>query len=118
MVHNMKAIAEAAGPGAVVLTTPLLSWPLPTFGPKVVTLFHDDPLVVDLATRELDVAHFLGRASDEQRSQILARYAVTHVLLGRESNGALLRFLRGHGTARPVGTGFQLYTLDPSARNL
>jgi hypothetical protein len=118
VVSNMRAIAEAAGPGAVVLANPLLSWPLPTFGPKVLTLFHDDPLVLDLTTREHDVARFLGPASNEERRQILARYRVTHVLLGRESNGALLRFLRQHGMVRRVGAGFQLYTLDPNARNL
>jgi hypothetical protein len=115
VVRNMKAIAEAAGPGAVVLATPLLSWPLPTFGPKVLPLFHDDPLVPDLAEREHDVARFLGRASDDERRQIVARYGATHVLLSREANKPLLRFLRQHGSARPVGSGFQLYTLDPSA---
>ncbi|HEX3772892.1 MAG TPA: hypothetical protein VHV51_00440 [Polyangiaceae bacterium] len=116
VVRNMKAIAAAAGPGAVVLASPLLSWPLPTFGPKVLTLFHDDPLVFDLAQRESDVTRFLSVASDEERRQILDRYGVTHVLLGRESNGALLGFLRQHGSARPVGTGYHLYTLGSSAR--
>ena len=118
VVRNMKAFAQAAGPGAVVLATPLVSWPLPTFGPKVLTLFHDDPLVFDLAARERDVTRFLGRASDDERRQILASYGVTHVLLSREANGSLLRFLRQHGVAQPVGTGFVLYTLDSSARNL
>jgi hypothetical protein len=118
VVRNMKAFAAAAGPGAVVLANPLLSWPLPTFGPKVLTIFHDDPLVFDEAARELDSSRFLGRASDEQRAQILARYGVTHVLLGHESNGSLLKFLAQHATERAVGTGYHLYTLDPSAHQL
>jgi hypothetical protein len=118
VVSNMKAIAEAAGPGAVVLANPLLSWPLPTFGPKVLQIFHFDPLVPDETEREFYVARFLGRASDEQRQEILAHYGVTHVLLGRESNPALLRFLAQHATVRAVGTGFHLYTLDSSAKPL
>jgi hypothetical protein len=116
VVRNMRNFAEVTGPGAVVLSNALLSWPLPTFGPKVLLLFHDDPLVSDETERELYVARFLGRATDEQRRQILAHYGVTHVLLGRESNPALLRFLANHATVRAVGTGYRLYTLDPSAK--
>jgi len=116
VVRNMRNFAEFTGPDAVVLSNALLSWPLPTFGPKVLLLFHDDPLVSDEAERELYVARFLGRATDEQRAQILAHYGVTHVLLGRESNPALLRFLANHATVRAVGTGYRLYALDPSAK--
>jgi hypothetical protein len=115
VISNMKAFAQAAGPGAVVLANPLLSWPLPTFGPKVLLLFHLDPLVPDERERELNVSRFFGRGSDEQRREILAHYGVTHVLLGRESNAALLRFLRQHAAVRTVGTGYHLYTIDPSA---
>jgi hypothetical protein len=116
VITNMKAFAEAAGPGAVVLASPLLSWPLPTFGPKVLELFHLDPLVPDETERELNVSRFFGRASDEQRQEILQHYGVTHVLLNRESNPGLLRFLRQNAKVRAVGTGYHLYTVDPSAK--
>jgi hypothetical protein len=78
-------------------------------------LFHLDPLVPDERERELNVSRFFARGSDEQRREILAHYGVTHVLLGRESNAALLRFLRQHAAVRTVGTGYHLYTIDPSA---
>ena len=48
----MRAIAATAGPGAVVLANPSLSWPLASFGPKVLLLLHDDPLVPDATQRE------------------------------------------------------------------
>ncbi|HTA91150.1 MAG TPA: hypothetical protein VK745_16300, partial [Polyangiaceae bacterium] len=118
VVSNMKAFADAAGQNAVVLASPLLSWPLPTFGPKVLVLYHYDPLVSDQTEREFYVARFLGRSTDEQRAQILAHYGVTHVLLSRESSSGLLRFLDQHSTVRRVGTGYRLYTLDPSAKTL
>lgn len=115
VVRNMRAFAAAAGPSAVVLASPVLSWPLPTFGPKVLVLFHEDPLVPDAATRERGVKRFLGPyASDDERRAILARYGVSHVLLQRET-GSLARFLAKTSTVRMVGTGYRLYTLSPSA---
>ncbi len=117
IISNMKAFTAAAGPNAVVLANPLLSWPLPTFGPKVLVLFHDDPLVPDEAERERAVTLFLGRGTDEQRAEIARHYGVTHVLLGRESHPTLLRFLAEHATVRGVGTGYRLYTLGALPQN-
>jgi len=115
LIQNARAFAEAAGPGAVVLASPRLSWPLPTFGPKVLVLFHEDPLVADAAARERGVRRFLSQGgSDDERSAILARYGVTHVLLQRET-GSPVRFLAKTSSVRMVGTGFRLYTLSPSA---
>ncbi len=115
VISNMRAFASAAGPHAVVLATPLLSWPLPTFGPKVLVLFHQDPLVPDLNEREYWVRRFLGpAASDEERRAILGRYGVSHVLLQREA-GSLGRFLARTSTVRMLGTGYRLYTLSPNA---
>ncbi len=118
VVSNMRAFAEAAGPNAVVLATPLLSWPLPTFGPKVIALYHQDPLVPDAEAREYAVKRFLApSAQDQERAQILAKYHVSHVLLSRES-GPVLRFLAKTSTVRGVGSGYHLYTLSPSAQQL
>ena len=114
IVRNMRAFAAAAGPGAVVLANPVVSWPLPTFGPKVLVLFHDDPLVPDAVQREHWVKRFLGPGgSDDERRMILARYGVSHVLLQREA-GSPGRFLAKTSTVRVVGTGYRLYTLSPS----
>ncbi len=99
----------------MVLATPILSWPLPTFGPKVLVLFHQDPLVPDALQREYSVRQFLGpAASDDERRTILARYGVSHVLLQRET-GSLARFLAKTSTVRMLGTGYRLYTLSPNA---
>jgi len=115
VIRNMRAFAEAAGPGAVVLATPLLSWPLPTFGPKVLVLYHEDPLVPDAAQREYWVKRFLGSAaSDDERQGILARYGVSHVLLQREA-GSLARFLAKTSTVRMLGAGYRLYTITENA---
>jgi len=113
VIRNMRAFAAAAGPGAVVLANPVLSWPLPTFGPKVLVLFHDDPLVPDAVQREYWVKRFMGPGgSEEERRTILARYGVSHVLLQRDA-GPAVRFLAKTSTVRMVGTGYRLYTLSP-----
>jgi hypothetical protein len=115
VIKNMRSIAAAAGPNAVVLASPLLSWPLPTFGPKVLVLFHEDPLVPDAGQRQRAVKRFLGPvASDEERRTILARYGVSHVLLQRET-GSLARFLARTSTVRMLGAGYRLYTLSADA---
>jgi len=115
VIESTREIANAAGPGAVVLATPALSWPLPTFGPKVLVLFHQDPLVPDAQEREYWVRRFLtGLASDDERRTTLRRYGVTHVLLLREY-GPVVEFLDKNATLRRIGSGYRLYKLDPSA---
>jgi len=115
LVRQMRALAEAAGPGAVVLAPALLSWPLPTFGPKVLVLHHDDPLVADAVEREYWVRRFFGNGgSDDERRKILARYGVTHVMVQREA-GAPARFLAKNSSKRVVVGGYHLYAVGPSA---
>lgn len=116
IIASSRAIAEAAGPNAVILASPRTSWPLPTFGPRVVVLLHLDPLVPDAQQRDSQVGRFLRRSiSDRERRDILNRYGVTHVLLGRGEGRPAARFLAAMATVRSI-RGYQLYTLDPSAR--
>ncbi|MEI9950207.1 MAG: hypothetical protein WDO74_14825 [Pseudomonadota bacterium] len=114
VLRNMRLIGAAAGPSAVVLASPLLSWQLPTFGPKVLVLHHQDPLVPDAAERTDAVRRFLRSASDDERREILKRYGVSHVLLQRES-GSVGAFLAQISTVRAFGAGYRLYTLSPAA---
>jgi len=115
VIRNMRNFAAAAGPDAVVLATPLLSWPLPTFGPKVLVLFHQDPLVSDAIQRQYWVRRFLAPSTpDDVRRTILARYGVSHVLLQRDT-GTLSRFLATTSTVRMLGSGYRLYTISPNA---
>ena len=115
VIRNMRSFAAIAGPDAVVLGTPLLSWALPTFGPKVLVLFHQDPLVPDANERAFRVRRFLAPAtSDDERRTILARYGVSHVLVQREAS-SLARFLAKTSTVHRLGAGYRLYTLSPNA---
>jgi len=113
IVRTMRELAVVAGPGAVVLATPAASWPVPTFGPKVLVLFHLDPLVPDARERANRVRRFLQPgASDAERFEILTRYGVSHILVQRET-GPLAQFLAKNCTVRRIGSGYNLYTLSP-----
>ena len=95
----------------MVLANPLASWSLPTFGPKVVTLHHRNPLILDGDERDAAMAFFLGNTSDEQRFAILERFRVTHVLSAPIVSRSLTRFLKENALARDVPGKYTLYVL-------
>jgi len=111
VIVSNRAYASATGPDAVVLANATLSWPLPTFGPKVLALLHDDPLVADLAERDVTVKVFLAPdATEKERRSIIRRYGVTHVLVQRPP-ASLARFLEKFGTVQAFPNGVRLYVL-------
>jgi hypothetical protein len=110
--QGARAAANAAGPRAVVLADPLVSWSLPTFGPKVLVLQHPNPLVPDEPEREHDVRLFLSRTGDsDARQHILTQYGVTHVLTKGAARGPLAQFLAEHASHQILPAGYNLYTL-------
>ncbi len=70
-------------PGDVVLSDTFTSWVIPAMsGAKVVSLFHDNPLVPDNAARMSDTrAFFSPGTSQSERMEIVKRYGVTHMLI-------------------------------------
>jgi hypothetical protein len=105
-----RRVGKIAGEDAVVLASALDSWPLPTFGPKVIALHHRNPLIRDSAERDRAVARFFSRSgSDQERERILEQFGVTHVLFtGR--GGAAEEFISSRGTSHNVPGG-RLYTV-------
>lgn len=113
-VRVARVVADYAGPNAVVLADAKTSWPLPTFGPKVLVLFHPNPLIPDMGARETAVATFLSSsASDAEREDVLQRYGVTHVLVTRKQLGRVEEFLSDHPRRR-VGNFFLYSLIEPS----
>jgi hypothetical protein len=104
-----RRVAELAGPNAVVLGEPLASWPIPTFGPKIVTLHHRNPLITDGKERDVAAERFFGKASDKERFAILERFRVTHVLVSSRQGPGVLRFLQKYGHRRGLPLGRALY---------
>jgi hypothetical protein len=112
-VRYGREAAEIAGPRAIILAAPHNAWPIPSFGPKVTALLHENPLVFDAAEREGEVTRFLmPDAQPSERLAILRRYGVTHVLLHHREAARLGASLAGIASRRLLSGGFALYTLD------
>jgi hypothetical protein len=76
-------------------------------------------LVLDEPERMKAVRNFFSpRASEALRSEILRRYAVTHVLIHRKRQRHLTEFLDTRGTRRSVPAGYFLYSLTPASLEL
>jgi len=67
---------------AVVLTTAALGWPLPSVKGKVVSLYHENPLVLDQLERYQATGDFFYKSvTDRTRAEIVTRYDASHVLV-------------------------------------
>jgi hypothetical protein len=111
-VRYGRRVAELSGPNAIVFGEPLPSWPIPTFGPKIVSLHHRNPLISDAAERDRAVSRFFGsNASDAERTAILERFHVTHVVVSPRQGGPALQFLQAHAVRRGLPFGRSLFAL-------
>jgi hypothetical protein len=116
-IRYAQRAAELAGPGAVILADAQTSWPVPTFGPKVLLIFHNNPLVTDEGERIVHVAHFMNPdAPDADRRETIAKYGITHVLLKRNQVHRIERFLSQAESRVQLPGGYWLYTLGPTPR--
>lgn len=109
-----RRAGELAGPRAIVLSTALASWSLPTFGPKIVTPLHKNPLIFDAEQRRHDALSFFSpRATNDERRDIVARYHVTHVVVPARNLSAVSGFLRDAEFVARLPGGYTLYSLAP-----
>ncbi|HEX6273566.1 MAG TPA: hypothetical protein VFZ53_11005 [Polyangiaceae bacterium] len=112
-----RRVGELAGPNAVVLADPLASWSIPTFGPKIVTLHHGNPLT-DGAEREAASRRFFGaKTPAAERRAILERYHVTHVVTLPKTSPAALRYLEANGQRHALPLGRALFTLEHESKS-
>lgn len=114
-VRYARRVGQLAGSSAVVIADARSSWPVPTFGPKVLTLWHGNPLVPDEGERKAAVARFFHPSTrDGVRFEIIQRYKVTHVLARRSTARRIESFLSRHARRRSTPGGYFLYTLAGS----
>jgi hypothetical protein len=115
VLNYARQVGKKAGSDAVVLGTNRDSWPVPTFGPKVVALLHANPLVADDLDRYGDATYFFSRmATSAERDAIIGKYSVTHVLTGAGVPKALRNYLGERGKSQRLASGLRLYTLAPA----
>ena len=112
-----RTIGRLAGDQAVVMAGRQASWAIPTFGPRVVSLLHENPLVPDEGDRQLAVEAFYAKegVSSADRDAILQHYGVTHVLLP-ERRTDLEPYLFSRGRPRSLPSGSRLFAITMKAR--
>ncbi len=111
-VRYARAVAELTQGRGVVLADARTSWPIPTFGPKVLVLLHPNPLVPDEPERGAAVGRFFSAATSEaDRFAILKQYGVTHVVTRRGRTRGAGEFLSAHADRRALPAGYWLFTL-------
>lgn len=115
-LRTAREIARAAGKEAIILADEGTSWSIPTFGPKVVSVLHDNPLIRDPQRRRAAVRYFFsGRRNDRRREELIQTFGVTHVVVRRSQEQRLRDFLSERGARRPLRGGVVMYTLEPGA---
>lgn len=114
-----RRVGELAGPHAIVLSTALASWSLPTFGPKIVPPYHKNPLIVDAEERRRAALRFFGfGVSRAERDAILTEYRVTHVLVPARNANAVAGYLGDDRLLARLPGGSALYALPAPAHSV
>jgi hypothetical protein len=115
VLNYARQAATKAGDDAVILGTARDSWPIPTFGAKVVALLHTNPLVPDDLDRIADAKAFFRRSTTPtERDAILAKYSVTHVLADGSAAKMLGKYLGERSKGQRLAGGYRLYALRPA----
>jgi hypothetical protein len=100
---------------AIVIGNPRLTWPLPTFRGKAVSLpeNHENSLVPDEAERiEAERAFLSADATVAERIAIVNQYRVSHVLINpSKTEPELIRWLDGSGQLIAEVGNFQMFVL-------
>jgi len=113
-VRLSRRIGQIAGPDGVILGDAQTCWSVPTFGPRVVAPHHSNPLVPDTDERRLAVRLFYTYGmSDAERTRVIERYHVTHVLFTGHQSGPAERFSEQRGILYELPFGARLYALRP-----
>jgi len=102
----------------VILSDILTSWPVPTFGGKIVATVHPLAFVRDHDARLRAVDMFpKNETSASERVEILRRYGVRFVLVNQRDRrwAALVGWLEGLGRRVYSGGGLVLIELDEAA---
>jgi hypothetical protein len=117
VVEVYETLTDPLPEEAVVLTTPSVGWPLPTFKGKVISLYHENPMLLDQEERyAATTAFFAAPQKAGVRTALIEKYGATHLLLsGEPKNTDLVNWLLAH-TKLVAGVGrFRMYELVPFA---
>jgi hypothetical protein len=110
-----ETLTETLDDSAVVMTTASLGWPLPTVKGKVVSLYHENPILLDQLERYQATGDFFYRPiSANKRAELVTRYNATHVLISgrdKEVQPALGNWLESYARLVSSVDSYRMYLL-------
>lgn len=108
-------LTEPLPADAVVIGDARLTWPLPTFRGKAMSLpeNHENSLVRDQFVRVAAEQRFIGPDTPAaERAEIVRRYAVTHALINqRTAEPELMRWLQDNGSSLVSVGWYEMFEL-------
>lgn len=82
VVELYEKLTQPLPADAVVFTTARVGWPLPTVKGKVVSLYHENPMLLDQADRAAATgAFFYNSMDDQERATLVRRYQANYLLI-------------------------------------
>jgi hypothetical protein len=119
VVDVFTALTKDMPEDAIVIGNAKLTWPLPTFRGKAVSLpeNHENSLVPDEAERIAAEQLFISdTASDAERLRIIREFGVTHALANNlNSAPGLMRWLRAKGQLLVAVERYEIYAVPQPA---
>jgi len=102
---------------AIVLATPAVGWPLPTIKGKVVSIYHENPILVDQQERYIATINFFVQPQEPGvRTALIKRYDISHLLLkGEPSTAELNDWMTAHVLLLASIGDYRMYRLLASA---
>jgi hypothetical protein len=117
IVDIYSRLAEPLAEDSIVLAVPAEGWPLPTIKAKLVSIYHDSPMLPDQRERFVATVRFFYEPQTEsQRAMTVVNYNATHVLLkGEPKISELGVWLGAHAELVSSAGDYRVYSLRDSA---
>jgi hypothetical protein len=118
VVEIYTQLTEPLDADSIVMATPLHGWPLPGVKGKVVSLYHENPMLLDQQQRYVDSSRFFTQGMTEaERAGLVVQYGVTHTLLvGSAPTEQLGNWLWRHSDNVAEVGDYRMYKLRASSR--
>ncbi|MGI9289655.1 MAG: hypothetical protein ACR2QG_00095 [Gammaproteobacteria bacterium] len=117
VVEIYQQLTQPLADDSVVLATPMHGWPLPAVKGKVVSLYHENPMLIDQQQRYAETMRFFEQSlSDAERTQVIGDYRPDHLLLvGQPATSNLTTWLNRHALLVAKVGDYRMFRLRDTA---
>jgi hypothetical protein len=117
VLHVYTQLTDPLPEEAIVLTMPDTGWPIPTIKGKLISLYYENPLLLDQTERHSDaVGFFEAPLSEGERAEFIHQYKPGYLLLVGDVKTAELRvWLAKHARLIAAVSEFRMFRLRDTA---